>query len=181
MNSFKAGMGSSLKSAHQRLFSEPQKALCSQLPWHCTLLVEVGTICLPKLNGSTGGIVGAHPRCISQGIKWWRLLNGDFSSVCASLSFQCLHSQEVMQHACGLHTQFCNLWTCPNDTAVHPPPSREDAKGALNYQPSPAETVIEHPLAGRDVQGMDARGLSLVGNPHPPQTQREAPAALLLW
>ena len=46
----------------------------SLLPWHCTLLIEIGAEGLPQLDGSACGIVGAHPRCITQG--WSSFIRG---------------------------------------------------------------------------------------------------------
>ena len=58
---------------------------------------------------------------------------------------QIFHPKEVVQNTCGLHTLFRYLRAGPDDTPIHPPPRSEMAKRALNHQPGPAQSIIEHP------------------------------------
>ena len=113
--------------------------LGSWLPWHCTLLVEERTVGLPHLDGQSGGVVGAHPGCITQG---FRISRWDYYYS----PLQLLPLKKVVQHTGGPHTHLSYLRTGANHAPVHAPPRCQDSEGTFHYQTSPAEAVVEHSL-----------------------------------
>ena len=56
-----------------------------------------------------------------------------------------------MENTGSLHTLLCNFYVDLVGTPVDPPLGRKDPKGILHNQPSPGQTVVEHPALSRQV------------------------------
>ena len=59
--------------------------------------------------------------------------------------------QEVMENTGSVHTLLRNFYVDLEGTPVDPPLGRKDPKGILHNQPSPGQTVVEHPALSRQV------------------------------